>query len=407
MSSGVRLMDALSPRDRSKTVLNGKREDVLIVSQGRALELQNGEDGEAQAPTRIELVKLGNIVRVVWWDRWQEKSVKARVEFSREYVEQMVANTIAVRNGNPLPWYVDHVRWGPAYGWFRPEDLEVTDMALFANNVQWIGGTAGDITARRFLYCSIGWHDDYRDYNTDKLIGPLLIESSLTNNPYLVGQRGLAASGGDLLIAAAVPVDAAAQDEEAEMLEKLKKLLGLKAEATEEEVGLEAELAAEARLELAEVDKALESVEGADRAAKLAAALAAVATVATTTVAKLAGGAADTEKETTDPESGTVAGMGADAAEVLVEAAVAAGKVPPKGEAREKLAAALATLSVADAKEVLGLVGAGVPKGGDLKGKVAADAEGAAPGLRETMRQNLGLSREALEKFAPDKVQDN
>jgi len=99
--------------------------------------------------------------------------------------------------------------------------------------------------------------------------------------------------------------------------------------------------------------------------------------------------------------------MGADAAEVLVEAAVAAGRVPPKGEAREKLAKALAALSVADAKEVLSLVGAGVPKGGDLKSKADGGADGAAPDLRETVRKTLGLSREAMEKYAPDKVATN
>jgi len=52
-------------------------------------------------------------------------------------------------------------------------------------------------------------------------------------------------------------------------------------------------------------------------------------------------------------------------------------------------------------------VGAGVPKGGDLKSKADGGANGAAPGLREAMRKNLGLSREALEKFAPDKVASN
>ena len=57
--SGVRLMDALAPRDRSKTFLNGKGQDVLIVSQGRALELQAGEDERPQAPMRVEIAEIG------------------------------------------------------------------------------------------------------------------------------------------------------------------------------------------------------------------------------------------------------------------------------------------------------------------------------------------------------------
>jgi len=397
--SGVRLMDALSPRDRSKTVLNGKGQDVLIVSQGRALELQAVEGQEPQAPTRVEIAEVGVTVRVILWNPLKDKVEEIKIALTREYFEAMKANTIAVRRGNPLPWYIDHCRWGESYGWFRAEDLEITDTALIANNIEWVGETAQKIIEHRYLYCSIGWFHNYRDYRSDKEIGPALRESSLTNDPHLVGQRGLAASGGDMLIAAAVPVDAAANLEEAEMLEKLRGLLGLSAEATEEEISLAAEAAVNAGAELAEVDKALEAVEGADRAAKLA----------TLTAAKPADeeAEADPEKRTTDPETGTVVGMGADAAEVLVEAAVAAGKVPPKGEARDKLVKALASLSVADAKEVLGLVGAGVPKGGDLKSKADGGANGAAPGLREAMRKNLGLSREALEKFAPDKVASN
>jgi len=187
------------------------------------------------------------------------------------------------------------------------------------------------------------------------------------------------------------------------MLEKLRGLLGLSAEATEEEAGAAIEKLLATGAEMAEIDKALKDVEGADRAAKLAAAVAAAATAATTTVAELAGDKADTAKGADAPDKGA-AGMGADAAEVLVEAAVAAGRVPPKGEAREKLAKALAALSVADAKEVLDLVGASVPKGGDLKSKADGGADGAAPELRETVRKTLGLSREAMEKYAPDKI---
>ncbi|HUX07297.1 MAG TPA: phage protease, partial [Acidobacteriota bacterium] len=197
-------------------------------------------------------------------------------------------------------------------------------------------------------------------------------------------------------------VDAAAQDEEAEMLEKLRTLLGLSADATEEEVGAAAEAAVGAGTELAELDKTLLEIDPALGEIDQKARLAALKLIKAAPAEK----EPDPEAGTTDPEKGT-AGMGADAAEVLVEAAVAAGKVPPKGEAREKLAKALATLSIADAKEVLGLVGATVPKGGDLKGKADGGADGAAPGLRETMRKNLGLSREAMEKFAPDKVTTN
>jgi len=395
MSSGVRILDGLGHQPRSKTLLNGKQE-ILMVSQGRPLELQAGEDEKPQAPTRVELVPIGITVRVYEWDWDRERIQKLRVEITRQYVEQMVANTISLREGNPLPWYVDHVRWGASYGWFRAEDLEITDRALVANNIEWIGETASMITGRRFRYCSIGWRSNYRDYRTDKFIGPALIESSLTNDPYIVGQRGLAASGGDMLIAAAVPVDAAAQDEEDEMdLKKLRDLLGLAADATEEEVGAAVTAAVAAGTELAEIDKALESVEGADRSAKLA----------TLTAAQPADEEAETEPDpgADVPKSGT-AGMGAEAAEVLVEAAVAAGRVPPKGEPRAKLAKALAALSVADAKEVLSLVGGTAPKGGDLKSKADGGADGAAPGLRETVRKTLGLSREAMEKYAPDKI---
>ena len=186
------------------------------------------------------------------------------------------------------------------------------------------------------------------------------------------------------------------------MLEKLRTLLGLSADATEEEVGAAAEAAVGAGTELAELDKTLLEIDPALGEIDQKARLAALKLIKAAPAEK----EPDPEAGTTDPEKGT-AGMGADAAEVLVEAAVAAGKVPPKGEAREKLAKALATLSIADAKEVLGLVGATVPKGGDLKGKADGGADGAAPGLRETMRKNLGLSREAMEKFAPDKVTTN
>ena len=402
MSSGVRLMDAMDPRDRSKTVLNGKGQDVLIVSQGRALELQAGEDERPQAPMRVEIAEIGATVRIIWWDPLKDKVEEIKIALTREYFEAMKANTIAVRRGNPLPWYIDHCKWGESYGWFRAEDLEITDTALIANNIEWVGETAQKIIEHRYLYCSIGWFHNYRDYRTDKEIGPALRESSLTNDPYLVGQRGLAASGGDMLIAAAVPVDAAAQDEEAEMLEKLRTLLGLSADATEEEVGAAAEAAVGAGTELAELDKTLLEIDPALGEIDQKARLAALKLIKAAPAEK----EPDPEAGTTDPEKGT-AGMGADAAEVLVEAAVAAGKVPPKGEAREKLAKALATLSIADAKEVLGLVGATVPKGGDLKGKADGGADGAAPGLRETMRKNLGLSREAMEKFAPDKVTTN
>jgi len=393
MSSGVRILDGLGHQPRSKTVLNGNRE-ILMVSQGWPLELQAVEGQEPQAPTRVELVPINITVRVYEWDWDREKIQKLRVEITREYVEQMVANTIDLRNGNPLPWYTEHLRRGPAYGWFRAEDLEITDRALVANNVEWIGKTAAMITGREFRYCSIGWRSNYRDYRTDKTIGPVLIESSLTNDPYIVGQRGLAASGENMLIAAAVPVDAAANLEEAEMLEKLRGLLGLSAEATEEEAGAAVEAAVKAGAELAEIDKALEGVEGADRAAKLA-------TLATAKPADDgAGDEAEPGKGADAPDKGA-AGMGADAAEVLVEAAVAAGRVPPKGEGREKLAKALAALSVADAKEVLSLVSAGVPKGGDLKSKVDGGGDGDVPAMRAEIAKQTGLTAEDFAKYGP------
>ena len=191
------------------------------------------------------------------------------------------------------------------------------------------------------------------------------------------------------------------------MLEKLRGLLGLSAEATEEEIGTAVTAAVAAGTELAELDKALLEIDPKLGEIDQKARLAALKLLQASPTAENAGDKPDPKAGTTDPEKGTVAGMGADAAEVLVEAAVAAGKVPPKGEAREKLVKALASLSVADAKEVLGLVGTMVPKGGDLKGKADPADGGTAPGLRETMRKNLGLSCEALEKFAPDKVAAN
>jgi len=85
MSSGVRLIDGLGYQPRSKTVLNGNRE-ILMVSQGRPLELQAVEGQEPQAPTRVELVPINITVRVYEWDRDREKIQKLRVEITREYV---------------------------------------------------------------------------------------------------------------------------------------------------------------------------------------------------------------------------------------------------------------------------------------------------------------------------------
>ena len=386
--SGVRLIDGLGYQPRSKTFLNGKQQDVLIVSQGRAIELQNGEDEKPQAPTRVEIAEIGATVHIIWWDPLKDKVEEIKIVLTREYFETMKANTIAMRRGNPLPWYIDHYKWGESHGWFRAEDLEITDTALIANNIQWVGETAQLIVERRYLYCSIGWFHNYRDYRTDKEIGPALRESSLTNDPFLVGQRGLAASGGDMLIAAAVPVDAAANLEEAEMLEKLRGLLGLSAEATEEEIGTAVMAAVAAGAELAEIDKALESVEGADRAAKLA----------TLTTAKPAEKEPevkpDPEKGTTDPEKGT-AGMGAAAAKILVGAAVKAGQIPPAEEAQ--FVADFAVLSLDTAERVLGLMGASVPKGGDLKGKADGGAEGYRPSKKQL--RACSLSEADWEKY--------
>jgi len=398
--SGVRLMDALAPRDRSKTFLNGNRQ-ILVASPGYQLALVEAQADEERmsAPTHVLAMPSGGVFETMDFDFEKEKFTTIKISITRKWQEKLVANTrLAWGEGKQLPIYLHHNWRDVAHGWFGVDALEVDDEGLWIN-VDWHADTARQIAERRYRYVSVGWLLDGQDPK-GKTIGQVLYETSLTNSPYFPSQPGLAAAAGDMLIAAAVPVDAAAQDEEAEMLEKLRTLLGLSAEATEEEVGAAAEVAVKAGVELAEIDKALESVEGADRAAKLA----------TLTAAKPAEKEPEVKPDpkagTIDPEKGT-AGMGADAAEMLVEAAVAAGKVPPKGEAREKLAKALATLSVADAKEVLALVGAGVPKGGDLKSKADGGANGAAPGLREAMRKNLGLSREALEKFAPDKVASN
>lgn len=212
MNSGVRPRDALGYQPRSKTLLNGVPPQVLVASEGIPIVLAESEDGSTSAPTRVQLCPVGMTIRIWNWDIKTEKLIETKIHMDREYLEKMVANTIELRKGNPLPWFKDHFVLGPAFGWFRPEDLELTDTDFIANNVKWIGETPSEIAQEKWRYCSIGWLHEHRDYRTDKLAGPILREASLTNFPKFVGQLGLAASDSSLIIAAAIPV--AAEQEE-------------------------------------------------------------------------------------------------------------------------------------------------------------------------------------------------
>ena len=382
--SGVRLLDGLAHQPRSKSFLNGKQ--LLIAGAGRRIVLAQAEDGTAEAPTRVMIYPINQFYESTIYDFEKDKFTTYKIKTTREWLEKLKANTLLVWGDKEIPWYLHHNRYDEAHGWTPVAGLEIDDEGMWAHP-EWIGDTAEKIVEKRYRYVSPGWDPLFKG-SDGKVLGEVLYETSLTNSPYFTAQPGLAAAAGDLIIAAAVPVDAAAQDEEAEMLEKLRGLLGLSAEATEEEIGTAVMAAVAAGAELAEIDKALESVEGADRAAKLA----------TLTTAKPAEKEPevkpDPEKGTTDPEKGT-AGMGAAAAKILVGAAVKAGQIPPAEEAQ--FVADFAVLSLDAAERVLGLMGASVPKGGDLKGKADGGAEGYRPSKKQL--RACSLSEADWEKY--------
>jgi len=178
-------------------------------------------------------------------------------------------------------------------------------------------------------------------------------------------------------------------------LTKLAELLGLKAEATEDEISEAIKANAE---QLAAVEAALGEVEGDSVEAKVKTLVAALADRPQPEAEK--DPEPDPEPEADKAEA--TAGMGKDAAEMLVDAAVAAGRIPPKS--KDKWVTACAGLSVDDAKALLADLPSQVPGDEALKDKANNGDGSDAPAIRAEILRQTGLTADAIEKYGPDKV---
>ena len=350
MSSLARIGDDLSAKPRLKTFLNGSQ-TISLAFPGVEISLSVDSEGNPEAPSRVMLLPANQRYKVDVYDFKNNKFVTLDVESSPDWIAKVVANTIQVWGENPVPVFISHSRYGESYGWIRPDNLELDDQGLWCNGVKWTDDTRRLIAQGKFRYVSPSIPLEFFDPVTKKVIGPVLDECSLTNIPYFRRQEGLAASD-NLSIAAAVPVAAISEEENNMDLSKISELLGLKADATEDDVAEEVKRLHELESDLGDLTAVLDLDEGQTAEAK---------------IAKLVAAAAEPADEEPEAEkevdqtflSDTAAGMNAAAAELMVDAAIEAKKLPPKSKPR--WVKGLTGRTVAEARDMLADLHAQIP----------------------------------------------
>jgi len=382
----ARLPDPPDLSPRSRTVLNGNKA-VLMAGAGCELLIAQDEAGVDRIPERVQAFPIDQFYEVWEYDFVKDKFNKVRIKTSLEYLQQVAAGTLEVWGNRKLPFFRHHNSYTEASGWFQVASIEVDAEGLWVYP-EWVGDTESLIAQRKYRYLSPGWYHTRErvDPATGKPAPPHLSEISLTNHPYFRQQSGLAAGDNSLTIMAAMPV---AANQEVDMdLTKIRELLKLSADATEEEVQSAIEAAASNGAALAEITTALNLQEGQTAAAR----------IAELTAAAESPEADEPETPAQEPEPETPpAPMGETVAGVMAEAACAAGKYPP-GEVA-KLSAALAKLSVADAQSLIAGLPSTPPGKTTLKDKAKA-GDGKTLDVPKRMLAQCGMSAEDYLKYS-------
>jgi hypothetical protein len=386
MSIQARFGMPLEDTGRSKTILNGNAA-VLVAAPGYEIAVAQDQDGTPAAPQRVLAIPVDQVFEDVLWDFRTDKRRTYRVTTSREWLERLKANTLTVWGDRAIPVFRHHDSYSPASGWFRAGEIEVDEQGLWIR-AEWIGDTAGLIAQRQYRYVSASWYIDKVDPATGKTISEYVVEVSLTNSPYFKQQPGLAADAGPIILAA-LSAAATPNQEEVDMdPKKLAELLGLKAEATEEEVLSAIKAAAAGATELNTIKTALALAQGETAEGKIKALMEATPPAA---------------EETAGKPKAEAQALGAAAAELLVDAAVAAGKIPP--QAKEPWIKAVAAVPLADAKALLAAIPKAVPDAEALKDKAKGGETSAVDASLKAALESCGLTAEDFAKFGQEPKQ--
>lgn len=173
---------------------------------GKSIELKG-------IPERIQITPLGILFHKVY----------GRFEVTREDVAQMVANFNLQENDTLIDY--EHQTLlnveAPAAGWIKKLVDEGGD-GLWADPVEWLERAKGYIEKKEYKYLSPVITYNNKNPKTGENIGTVLHSCGLTNTPFITGIKPLVSK--NIL------------KEEVEMIEKIKELLGLSADASDEDV---------------------------------------------------------------------------------------------------------------------------------------------------------------------------
>ena len=367
--------------DKKQVENRGNKYTPAITAALPVVEL-NAETIEGSAK-ELQIVPLGHKYRLHYWDGDSERYVDRIIELSREWLEEVIANTREYRLGQDMPVKIDHFPTGEAYGWWNVEDLRFTEAHLVATMPDWTEDTREMIKQKKFKYVSVGIPmTGFNTVNAGQL-GPHFKELSLTNDPFFMGMNAVTANNeGNIVVAAQQITDS---EEDTMDRKKLAKSLGLPEDASDEQI--------EAKLdELKGSDEALSELrtnynvaEGEEFPSNL------VAPEPETEPAK----EAETEPAK-EPEEVKASGMGKDQATLLCSGFVEAGRIAPDKKAT--FVGLFASMTTAQAQAVIAELPKVVPDPAGIKAS-AKQEDDDAPTVDASILEACGVSAESVKKY--------
>lgn len=186
------------------------------MRQNFNLRFQSLKDEKGEPSSWIQVFKLGHF-----------SHPRGDFTVDDQFLEDILANFDELKARNPqtdefIPIDYNHASLADgvqakAAGWVT--DLQIREDGLWAK-VKWTAEAAAMIKANEFKFISPTFSVDDTDEFGEKIDGPCLHAAALTNMPFLRGMAPVSLNKG----------------KETGMIEKLRKLFNLKAEATEDQV---------------------------------------------------------------------------------------------------------------------------------------------------------------------------
>lgn len=345
--------------------------DTMAALPGVELRAK-AEDG--QPSKRLQLIPIGQKIVIWQFDAKTEEYVRKVFPITREWCEQLIANTERVRQGAEVPIFVDHCVWGKSKGWGDHLSMILSDTHLEIDMPRWTKATQQEIDDEEYKFISVGVPMISFDPLTGGTRGPFLREISLTNDPHFRGMNEVEARAnneGSIVLAAQFINDS---EEEEMKNSEFAQMLNLPADASEEEIKAKATELAGSAVALTDLRAKAGLKEGEDFPEEL--------------FAK----AGDPKPEPTPEPAPVVAGpVGEGVAKAVVATMQATGRLAPaQADEAVKL---YASFTQEQLDGVVATAGKVIPDSANLNGLIVKEPE------------DLGISANAMKKSRLSKEQ--